>query len=347
VLVAVGELAFARQILTPTVRGCEEGCRLVGMSVANPQFVVRLLIHAVRQLDPPADVIPPAALTDHNRWRASENGLASPSAGSLVVGTQPQAFGASSIRVAVVDADLPVPLAAAGRDAVARINSLDRVAVRSNQDLTLSLLPRLGAYGALADLNYLERTVLERPASEAGEIWLGPAAPADAAELFREAGLAVTGETGLAESRAALARQGPALALHFHLAAAVFGVLLALGGLFLVAAVDRRQRAADLRALRIQGLPRRIMRRVALWGYLSIVVTAALTGLAGAAVAWAAAGDKIPIFTDAGSVLSPPRWPDPQTVAQPWAIAGATMVVAAVLAAWALRRASTRNGRGG
>ena len=97
----------------------------------------------------------------------------------------------------------------------------------------------------------------------------------------------------------------------------------------------------------MQGLGKRIMRRAALWGYLSIVVTAAITGLAGAAVAWAAAGDRIPIFTDSGSVLDPPRWPDPQAVAQPWAVAGATMVAAAVVAAWALRRASKRNGRGG
>ena len=52
---------------------------------------------------------------------------------------------------------------------------------------------------------------------------------------------------------------------------------------------------------------RRMARRAALWGYLSVVLLAALTGLLGAALAWAAAGDRIPIFTDTTSPLQPPR----------------------------------------
>jgi hypothetical protein len=76
------------------------------------------------------------------------------------------------------------------------------------------------------------------------------------------------------------------------------------------------------------------------------VVLAALTGLGGAAVAWVAAGDRIPIFTDAASGLAPPRWPVWAVVVQPWAVATAAMAVAAIMAAWALRRA-VRAGNGG
>jgi hypothetical protein len=132
------------------------------------------------------------------------------------------------------------------------------------------------------------------------------------------------------------------LALQFHLAAASFGVLLALGGLGLVAAVDRRARAADLWALRVQGLRRRMVRRAALWGYLSTVVLAAVTGLVGAAVAWAAAGDRIPIFTETASALTPPQWPTWEAVLRPWGVATAAMALAAVAAGWALRRATAR-----
>jgi hypothetical protein len=235
-----------------------------------------------------------------------------------------------------------VPVASVGHKSVGRIVSLDHQYVESRQVQSLSLLPRLGQQGVLVDLRYLEQTLIGESVRENTEIWLGPAAPADAADQFRGLGLAVVDETGVAATEAALARQGPALALQFHLAAAIFGVLLALGGLGLVAAVDRRARAADLRALRIQGLRRRMMRRAALWGYLSTVVLAALAGLAAALVAWTAAGDHLPIFTDTSSVLTPPRWPAWQAVAQPWLIATATMVATCIAAAWSLRRAVAR-----
>jgi hypothetical protein len=152
--------------------------------------------------------------------------------------------------------------------------------------------------------------------------------------------------TGIDDSRAALARQGPALALQFHLAAAVFGIMLALGGLGLVAAVDRQQRAADFRALRRQGLGATVVRRASLWGYLAIVLLAALAGLVGAGVAWLAAGDRLPVFTDSLDLLTPPRWPTSGSVLLPWTLAGVSMVIGAVAAAWALRRAAGRNGKG-
>ena len=177
-----------------------------------------------------------------------------------------------------------------------------------------------------------------------GEVWLGPAAPADAAERLRKAGLAVSGVTGVEANLRALGRQGTTLALQFHLAAALFGIALALGGLGLVATVDRRRRAEDLSALRRQGLSRRAVDQAALWGYLSIVLIAAVAGLLAAGVAWLVAGDHLPVFTDSLDAVRPPRWPG-ATVLLPWAGAGAVMVVGSVVAAWALRRAA-RGGRG-
>jgi hypothetical protein len=162
---------------------------------------------------------------------------------------------------------------------------------------------------------------------------------------LRLAGLAISGASGISQSRAALARQGPALALQFHLAAAIFGMVLALGGLGLVATVDRRRRADDLRALRRQGLSQRVARRAGLWSYLSTVVAAALAGLVGGTAAWLAAGDRLPIFTDAVSVLRPPRWPQPGQVLLPWALASIVTVMGSIVVAWSLRRAVVRNGR--
>jgi hypothetical protein len=330
-----------------SVTGCEQGCRLVGFAVLNPQFGQRLLLYSLRQTDPPADVVPPSEFGNPLRWRTTAGASVVVPTGAALMIRLDNVSTTDGVQVGVVNAPTPVPVASVGHKSVGRIVSLDHQYVESRQVQSLSLLPRLGQQGVLVDLRYLEQTLIGESVRENTEIWLGPAAPADAADQFRGLGLAVVDETGVAATEAALARQGPALALQFHLAAAIFGVLLALGGLGLVAAVDRRARAADLRALRIQGLRRRMMRRAALWGYLSTVVLAALAGLAAALVAWTAAGDHLPIFTDTSSVLTPPRWPAWQAVAQPWLIATATMVATCIAAAWSLRRAVARGGNGG
>src|SRR5262245_42126444 len=90
----------------------------------------------------------------------------------------------------------------------------------------------------------------------------------------------------------------------FHAAAAALGIALALGGLWLVAAVDRRRRADDLRALRRQGLRPRIVARAALWGYLWLVIGAMLAGLVAAGVAWVATADHLPVLTDTVAMLA-------------------------------------------
>jgi hypothetical protein len=348
VVATLRELPEGRKTFTVDIRGCDAGCRFVGFESPNANFNTRLTLHALRQLDPPADILGPADLGERLRWRGDDNTLVTPTSFGVSARIEALDFALTGMRVAVMDAPVPIPVAAVNEQSVSAVASVDGASVPSHRALSLSMLPRLGTHGVLADLNYLEQTLLDAPQVSTSEIWLSDSAPADAANQFRRAGLAVVGERDLAGAREAMAIQGPALALQFHLAAAAFGVLLALGGLWLVAAVDRRSRAADLRALRAQGLRRRMARRAALWGYLSIVVLAALTGLAGAAVAWAAAGDRLPIFTDASSVLQPPRWPTVMAVVEPWGITTGLMVVAAVLASWALRRATGRpNGNGG
>ena len=173
------------------------------------------------------------------------------------------------------------------------------------------MLPRLGADGILVDLEYLRAHGAVARRRGPGRGLAGPARPGRRgrpAAPGRAGGVPAC--TGIDSSRAALARQGPALALQFHLAAAVFGIVLALGGLGLVAAVDRRRRAEDLRALRRQGLLGPVVRRAALWGYLSIVVAGRRwPAWSRPRSAWLAAGDRLPVFTDRWTALPPPRWP--------------------------------------
>jgi hypothetical protein len=347
VSVAVKGVASGQSTRTIGVSGCTEGCRLTGLDVQVERGnVVRLTLHRIAQLDPPAEVVPAADLGLRSRWRGTPDVQLAARAGMLQVGSDPSPFTAKSIAVAAVDAPLPVPVAA-NVELVdnGSISSVDGEPIDAKVVSSPLMLPRLGPGGVLADLEYLERTALFAPRLVVGEVWLGPQAPPDAADRLRRGGLAISGTTGVAASRDAFSRQGPALALRFHLAAAIFGIVLALGGLGLVATVDRGRRADDLWALRQQGLSTQAVRRAALWGYLSTVGAAVVAGFLAAGLAWFAAGDRLPVFADAFDVLRAPRWPNVGMVVVPWAIATVAMVVGSVLAAWALRRAVIRKGK--
>jgi hypothetical protein len=342
----IGGVGHGRAVREVDVTGCADGCRLAGLSTSlEREDQLRLTIHGVRQLDPPGDVVPAAELGRPARWRPADNVRISAAGGALSIAGARSPFDQRDFRVAAIDGTLPVPVAATGElPPNRRLSSLDGGVVAGEIVASPTALPRLGSDGALVDLENLERTSLLPPRRGPAEVWLGPAAPADAPERLRRAGLAVSATTGIEASQRALARQGPALALHFHVAAAALGILLGLGGLGLVATVDRRRQADDLRALRRQGLPRRHVRRAALWGYLATVLAAAVAGLVAAGAAWVAAGDRVPIFID-GDVVRPPRWPEPEAVLTPWVLAAAGLVVASVVIGWALRRAVARGPR--
>jgi hypothetical protein len=337
------DLGHGRVTRVAELDACEAGCRFTGI-VTNLQRneQLRLTIHAIRQVNPTAEVVPPSELANRARWRTTEDVRVTASGAGLHVAALRSPFDEGGVRVAAIDGKLPVPVAAT--DTVApnqRFVSLDGLRISTDVVVQPTALPRLGPDGALMDLEYLVRSVQLAPRRDRAEVWLGPAAPADAPERLRQAGLAVVATTGIDASQRALARQGPALALHFHVAAAALGLLLGLGGLVLVATVERRRQTEDLSALRRQGLGRRYVRRAALWGYLSAVFAATAAGLLAAAAAWAAAGDRLPIFTDVG-VLRPPRWPDPAAVLWPWLAATTALTLASVVIGWALRRAVLR-----
>ncbi|MFC0530039.1 hypothetical protein [Phytohabitans kaempferiae] len=204
----------------------------------------------------------------------------------------------------------------------------------------LTGMPRLGSRGVLTDLDYLERQTLSGTSLPEPQVWLHPDAPADIADRLAEEGLVVEADGTVDEARALLDRQAPALAIWFHLMAAGFAVLLGLGGLALMAAVDRRRSTEDMRALRVQGLPGRAVGRAALWSYLPVVVAALVTGAVAAVVAWWLAGSYLPVFVDDSLVLALPRWPSPAAAALPAGLAVVGFATAAVAVAVALRRSA-------
>src|SRR5262249_36497103 len=79
ITVAIPDLAPGRAVRRLPVSGCAAGCRLTALTLGtNRRDSVRLLIHAIRQLDPAAEVASPSVLTDRRRWRGPEGVVPSP-----------------------------------------------------------------------------------------------------------------------------------------------------------------------------------------------------------------------------------------------------------------------------
>lgn len=337
-VVSTVTVLLGRRTYTGQAVGCAEGCRLTGISGNAGYLPLRLTIFDLSSAA--GDVVSPAAFATLKRWSRIGGCTIGPvSGGGLRLELTGDEFDTGDFGVSTVDAPVPVPvLASTGQDPPRTVTGLDGREVAVKVAGTVAMLPRLGTQGVIVDLSYLERVGLAQTLRQTGEVWLSASAPADAVNRLRTAGLSVTTTTSAAETLAALDRAGPALALRFYLAAAGLGIFLALGGLWLVAAVDRRRRADDLRALRHQGLRPRVVRRAALWGYLWLVLGSAVAGLLSAVAAWAVTGDRLPVLTDAIAALPPPRWPTATAVLLPWVGATAAMIAVAFFVAVALRR---------
>jgi hypothetical protein len=100
------------------------------------------------------------------------------------------------------------------------------------------------------------------------------------------------------------------------------------------AAVERAGRAAELAALRVQGVGDRVLRAVLLGGYPAMVLLFGGLGVAVAALASSRLAG-LPTFVDDWSVLRPPPSVDPVALA---AVATAAMLALAVVAGHGVRR---------
>ncbi|MFF5232602.1 hypothetical protein [Dactylosporangium sp. NPDC000521] len=160
---------------------------------------------------------------------------------------------------------------------------------------------------------------------------LGAAAPPDAVARLTAQGLVVTGDNGVSVTQARLAAQGPALAVWFHVLSGILAVVLGAGGL--VIAVGRRERLADVAALRVQGLSRRAAARTQLWTYPVLVATSGVLGLATALIAWRLTGWALPVFGEDLPGLPLPHWPGLVLVPSTWLLAVVLLTTVAAVAA--------------
>jgi hypothetical protein len=237
-------------------------------------------------------------------------------------------------RVRPPDVVYPVPALAAGRSRpdLTGLSGLDRRAEPAALVGRSPRLPRVGALGSLVDLEFIDRVARNVAVATDAEVWLGPRAPADALDRLRAAGLVLGTERSLARTQEALSQQGPAVALRFHVATGGLALLLAVGAVLLVAAIDRADRSDELRALRAQGLRRRDAAVYARRGYLWVVAVAVVAGTFAAVLAWVTIGPFVPQFADRapdGALY----WPSPAALLVVAVVSAVALAGAAVVSA--------------
>jgi putative ABC transport system permease protein len=353
--VQFGPLRPGRHQYLAEASACLTGCRLAQLavgSVPGEEFTVSLVLHQLSVLPPgvpgagrggrlvPVD----AGLDRADRWHVTpeagggaETTLAPQPDGLrvTVAGTTPGVDG----KLVPADTPYPLPVISTGKLSSLFLEQVGQEAPPVARVGSAMVLPGLGKNGVLADLTYLDRLDSVTPDTQTPEIWLTADAPRQVTDRLAAAGLLITSSRTRDHELRYLGRQGPAAGVGFHLVAGSLGVLLALAGLALAAAVDLRH-GRDLWVLRVQGVPARVLARSQLWRYAGLTGTAVLLGPVAAAVAWLATGATVPVFADSSTLVSPPDWPDGTRLLPVLAGIAVLLLGAAVVTAYRLYRSA-------
>jgi hypothetical protein len=291
-------------------------CRLVSLAVvetlSETTFTARtgvaITVHRLDQVAPDGPVVQPAALADRARWRPGSSATQP----NLVITSAPSGLALTVAPVSpvglrdpgVYPMDSPSPLASIRATPPEPLLpgdprvTLGGITVPEQQVATATRLPRLGTKGVLIDLEYADRLGADFGSGDALQVWLTGGAPARVVTALRSSGIEVVSEETIAGVADRYTRLGPPLALRFTLVSTIAGLALAAGALAVVAAVERRPRAAELAALRAQGAPAKLTQQVASGGYLVLIGVSLVLGAFAAVVLRAYAGDVIPFFAD-------------------------------------------------
>lgn len=297
-----------------------------------------------RLATPDRTAVPGGARADLARWRGGLGprdlgpAITTAPGGGLRM-TVPELPQAPTLRrdewVFVLDAPAPLPVLVAGAppDQVGevRLAPLGEPSVPAEVVGSSTLVPALGERGAVVDLEYAERLTPFATGGGTSQVWLSPTAPPSTVADLRAAGLRPLREESIAGRTAELAAEGSAVGVRFQAVVALVGLALAAGAVLVSAAQQRAGQAAQLAALRAQGLSARVVRRVGYGTVAAVVGTATAVGLVAGLVGVVLARVQHPGFVDGWAVL-PTAPPHPGAVAAA-AAAAAVVLGGAVLAA--------------
>lgn len=336
---------------------CAQGCRLGNLTAQQTQTPVdsdnavdvasseegTVVLNSLRQTGPDQELVSASSFGGwHDRSRSALELTPDPS--GLRIGIARVSDRAAPI--GPPDTPAALPMVAAGGQYFVSIDTLAGSDVPAESVATMPSLPRAGNRGALVDLEYFARYTENATPTSLGQVWLNDRAPADVLDRLRDAGLVVTTDRRLSVDLKTARQRPEAIGLDFFLGVALLGVILGLAGLALVAGVERRSRAEELRNLLIQGLPRRTLRSASLRSYLLLAVPAALFGAIVAEAAWTLTRAGIPTGepVTAGFALVLPG----TRAVLAWVATAVVLLLAAGILGTALARAADTTGpRGG
>jgi putative ABC transport system permease protein len=297
-----GAIRPGTSTVSTAVPGCAAppGCRLVAVQLlSTPGANGSVIVHGGTVLDA-------AALADVTRWRTDYGGpgvqlTAGPDGLTLTSGDTPDQ--AAGTGVYPVESAVPLPVVLAGPAPTPwRFDdaALPGAALPVTVAATARVLPALGVSGVLMDLDETRRL-----GGEGGtfQVWLAPDTPAPVVQAI---GLPVVTDRTVAGRTAELAGEESVVAAPFALFTVGIAVLLAAAMVAVGAAVDRGPQEEQLRALRVQGLPRRAALSSAYAGGSALVLTGIVGGVLAALVAGPGAAVTAPPFADGWDVLPPP-----------------------------------------
>jgi hypothetical protein len=330
-----------------TLAGCPSGCELVDLRVLNvaddgpaePSSGVDLVVASIGPTD--------LGLGDRDRWRTA------PAVDSIGPAL---AAGPDGLRITLADdtlshdvrfdgrvfpavAPLPLPAVAAGAagsdGGVPTVQPFADLKVPVEVNATAAVLPQVWPGGMLVDLTDALRLDSGAGTGAVPQLWMRADTPPEVVTRA-VAGHSVVSDRSTGALRDAYRGQAPGIVTRIRLAAGVVALLAALATAALAAGTDRAERAAELLALRRQGLAGRDVTRASYAAQALPAVVAIVVGLVAAGLGRLAVTDAV--FADGWAVPPPPR-----TDAAAWLLAAIAVAVpllaSAARAAHRLRRA--------
>jgi putative ABC transport system permease protein len=327
---------------TAPVTGCDPACRFVGVSISPALAAVAADATQANVLqgevrlggaargasvvfagldDPGTGAKVPVDFTDRNIWRTTLNSgqvgptlAAGPDGLTLSLSNDEQLSRTTGFdeHVFLVDSPLPVPLIAAGPPELTSAGGAAGIQPFGNGPVPVSVvaaqpvLPVLGTFGSMMDLEYALHAAGTTVALGTPEVWLRADTPAAMVDRLRSIGVTVSDDQTRQSAVSRYRDQVPETVRWLALALAAIAVALALIALLLAAVVERGARSTELAALRTQGVDRTAVSRTAAAGYFAICGGAVLVGLIGTLVAVIFRTGDLQVFSDGWDVLPPP-----------------------------------------
>jgi hypothetical protein len=309
--VYLGPLVLGTSSYSGSLRGlCPSGCLLtdVGLLWSPPpgspdeEGMVDFTVSAIATVrEHGAAVQVRAGLVDPRRW-TSANGvrLQASSAGLHVqANLNPYAY-ETKISPADVPAAIPAVFTAQAwalsAGAGVSVIGLDGATLSGRSVGIVPALPRVGASGALVDLQLAERYLSGPFAGTTTEVWLNNRAPSDFVERLAGTGISVVSVDSTRRHQAELARSGIALAYTLFLVSAIAAIALAVGAVGFAVVAGGKRRLGELATMRLLGVGPGALRRSLQLEQLLVVTTGALVGAAGGLGAVAVAIRSVPEF---------------------------------------------------